>query len=483
MSGTASRTLRERLQSRTTLGAQFFGNTLTTGGATGTRLPPGGTTVQQGAVVTAISNTVPTRTLGFFGEQSLAYDDRLFATVGLRSDQNSAFGADFGAVYYPKASVSWVLSQERFLRKPDWMDQLRLRAAWGASGNQPGTTDALRYYLGRTLIEDQAEVPAVTLGYRGDPGLRPERTQELEAGLDLTAFGGRLSVEVTAYNKDSRDALVQRVLPPTAGSDSTVVFANIGQVRNRGYEALVSGHLVRRPAFGWDVTLNGSTNANRIVDLGELPPIIGNTVDQREGYPLNSYWQRNYTYNDANGDRLISRDEVQVETARSFLGYSIPRHEVSFQNGFTFLSGAMRLAALVDYKGGHRLYNNTERIRCASRRNCRGLLDPTAPLAEQARVIALTETPVQSLAGFIEDASFVRLREVSLTYGVPERFVARWLRARNGRVTLAARNLAKWTDYTGIDPESNYNLLTDVPQDFQTIAPPTYWTLRLQLGF
>jgi hypothetical protein len=143
----------------------------------------------------------------------------------------------------------------------------------------------------------------------------------------------------------------------------------------------------------------------------------------------------------------------------------------------------MRLAALVDYKGGHRLYNNTERIRCASRRNCRGLLDPTAPLAEQARVIALTETPVQSLAGFIEDASFVRLREVSLTYGVPERFVARWLRARNGRVTLAARNLAKWTDYTGIDPESNYNLLTDVPQDFQTIAPPTYWTLRLQLGF
>jgi hypothetical protein len=246
---------------------------------------------------------------------------------------------------------------------------------------------------------------------------------------------------------------------------------------------MVNVQLLRSPRLGWDVTLNGSTNANRIVDLGELPPIIGNTVDQREGYPLNAYWQRNYTYADADGNNLISRSEVQVDTTRRFQGYSIPRHEVTLQSGVDLFRSRVRLAGLVDYKGGHKLYNNTERIRCASRRNCRGLVDPRASLAEQARVIALTETADQSLSGFIEDASFFRLRELSLSATVPETWAARTLRARSARVTLAARNLFRWTDYSGIDPESNYNLLTDIPQDFQTIAPPTYYTVRVQVGF
>ncbi|HZF68474.1 MAG TPA: SusC/RagA family TonB-linked outer membrane protein [Gemmatirosa sp.] len=483
LSATATRDLLRGLNSRTTLGTQFFNNSLTLQGATGNRLPPGGTTPQQGAVVTALSSNLPTRTLGFFAEETLAYGDRLFGTVGLRADDNSAFGADFGAVFYPKASLSWVVSKERFFGQPAWVDQLRLRAAWGASGNQPGTTDALRYFLARTLVEDQAEVPAITFGYLGDRSLKPERTQEFETGVDLTAFGGRLNVELTGYDKNSRDALVQRVLPPTTGSDSTVVFANIGQVRNRGLEAMVNVQLLRSPRLGWDVTLNGSTNANRIVDLGELPPIIGNTVDQREGYPLNAYWQRNYTYADADGNNLISRSEVQVDTTRRFQGYSIPRHEVTLQSGVDLFRSRVRLAGLVDYKGGHKLYNNTERIRCASRRNCRGLVDPRASLAEQARVIALTETADQSLSGFIEDASFFRLRELSLSATVPETWAARTLRARSARVTLAARNLFRWTDYSGIDPESNYNLLTDIPQDFQTIAPPTYYTVRVQVGF
>jgi hypothetical protein len=483
LGATATRELPLGVGSRTTVGAQFFSNVLSLSGATGTRLPPGGTTPQQGAVVTALSTNLPTRTLGFFAEQSLSYRDRLFGTVGLRADDNSAFGADFGAVYYPKASLSWVASKERFFGQPRWVDQLRLRAAWGASGNQPGTTDALRYFLARTLVEDQAEVPAITFGYLGDRSLKPERTQEFETGVDLTAFGGRLNVELTGYDKNSRDALVQRVLPPTTGSDSTVVFANIGQVRNRGLEAMVNVQLLRSPRLGWDVTLNGSTNANRIVDLGELPPIIGNTVDQREGYPLNAYWQRNYTYADADGNNLISRSEVQVDTTRRFQGYSIPRHEVTLQSGVDLFRSRVRLAGLVDYKGGHKLYNNTERIRCASRRNCRGLVDPRASLAEQARVIALTETADQSLSGFIEDASFFRLRELSLSATVPETWAARTLRARSARVTLAARNLFRWTDYSGIDPESNYNLLTDIPQDFQTIAPPTYYTVRVQVGF
>jgi TonB-linked SusC/RagA family outer membrane protein len=471
------------LSFKSTAGAQFFNNVLTVAGGTGAQLAPGGTTVTQGAVLTAFENNVASRTLGAFVQQDVALYDRVFLTAAVRADDNSAFGADFKAVYYPKASVSWVLSQEPFFRKPGWLDQLRLRAAVGASGNQPGTTDAVRFFLGRTLIQDQAETPAITFGSLGNSALKPERTQELETGIDVTAFANRLSLELTYYNKNSRDALVQRVLAPSTGTDSTVAFANLGQVRNRGLEGLVIARLLDRPRLGWEVTLNGSTNSNRIVDLGELPAIVGTTVDQREGYPLNAYFQLPYTYSDADGDGLLSRDEVQVSDTRTYLGYSIPRHEVSITNGFDFFNRRVRVSALVDHKGGHKLYNNTERIRCASRRNCRGLIDPTASLAEQARVIALTETPTQSLAGFIEDASFWRLREVAVTLTAPERWLGRLGRARSASLTLAGRNLGKWTDYSGTDPESNYNLLTDVPADFQTIAPPTYFTARLNLGF
>jgi TonB-linked SusC/RagA family outer membrane protein len=483
LGATTTHDLGAHFRGSTTLGAQYFANALSLAGGTASKLPPGGTTLTQGAVQTTTEDHVESRTLGLFGEQQLALADRLFLTVGLRADRNSAFGADFGSAFYPKTSLSWIVSQERFFPAPAWLDQFRLRAAWGASGNQPGTTDAVRYYLGRILTEDGTDQPAVSFGYLGDRHLKPERSEELEGGFDFDAGRGRLHVELTGYHKESRDALVQRVLPPTTGTDSTVVFANIGRVRNQGLEGLVDVRLLARRAFGWDVTLNGSTNANRIIDLGDLPPIIGNTIDQREGFPLNAYWQHRYTYADANQDGVLSRTEVQVDTARSFLGYSQPRHELSVRSGVEGFGRRVRLQALADYKGGFKLYNNTERIRCASRRNCKGLVDPSASLAEQARVIALTETPVQSLAGFIEDASFWRLRELSLSVRAPDEWAARAFGARSMGFVFAARNLGKWTRYSGIDPESNYNTTSDIPSDFQTLAPPTYFTFRLNLGY
>ena len=228
-----------------------------------------------------------------------------------------------------------------------------------------------------------------------------------------------------------------------------------------------------------------STNANKILQLDK--PIIGNTIDQREGYPLNAYWQLPIHYKDLNGDGVLSRDEVTVDTARHFIGYSSPRHEVVLSNGFDFAHRRLRLAGLFDYKGGSKLYNNTQRIRCASRLNCRELIDRTAPLKDQARVIALREKPGASVAGFIEDASFVRFRELALTASAPDAWAARF-GARTLSATLAARNLHIWTKYSGIDPEAGYfsqgtGSGYDIQTDFQTSPPPSYFTLRLNLGF
>ena len=157
----------------------------------------------------------------------------------------------------------------------------------------------------------------------------------------------------------------------------------------------------------------------------------------------------------------------------------MPSTEIVMTNGFDFLDGRFRLQALMDYKGGHYLYNNTERFKCVDAGNCRAVNDPTSSLFEQARAVAATE--LSSLYGYMEKADFIRLREISLTANAPDNW-ARSVRAEGVSVTLSARNLATFTDYTGIDPESSYGQ-TDLPSDFLTLPPPTYFTFRLNVRY
>lgn len=489
--GTASFQPRTWLATRTTVGVQYFQNLFARNGADGEQLPPGATSVTDAAIRDADEATAETRTLGAFVEQALTFHDRLFTTFGLRADDNSAFGADFSTVLYPKFSVSWVISDEPFFPSTAWLGQLRLRGAVGASGVQPGTTDALQFYTGSTARVDDVELPGVSFSDIGNADLKPERSTEFEAGFDLGLLDDRLGLELTYYFKDSRDALIERIVAGSAGPLAEERFENLGQVVNRGFEFLVNSRLVDRPSFAWDLTVSGSTNTNELKDLGGVPPIIGATIRQIEGYPLNGYWAPPIeSFSDLDGDGFIeyvegceatNSCEIVVGEEHAFLGYSQPRHEIAISNGISFLDQRLRLSALVDYKGGHKLYNNTERIRCQSRNNCAGLMDRNASFEEQARVVALREHPSATLAGFIEDASFWRLREVALTANAPDRWAALF-RGSSLSATLAARNLAVWTDYTGIDPESNYGQ-NDVPSDFQTAPPPSYVTLRVNVGF
>jgi hypothetical protein len=274
------------------------------------------------------------------------------------------------------------------------------------------------------------------------------------------------------------------VLPPSIGAGATSRFENLGEVRNWGFEGLLSAQLVQQRQFGWDVTLNGSTNSNRLVSLGGVPPIIGTTIRQIEGFPLNGWWQRPIqSFADENGDGIIGVNEVVVGDTAEFLGYSVPRHEVAFTNGFDLFNRRVRLTTLFDYKGGHKQSYGTERIRCENRGNCRGAIDPTASLFEQARATAVRNASLgRTQAGFVEDASFIRFREVALNVSAPEAWAQRIFRGSALSATLSARNIKLWTNYSGIDPESGYGQ-NDVQSDFQTQPPPSYLTLRLNLGF
>ena len=490
---TATKQLTERFGSRTTLGVQYTRTIFDRNGTEGDQLLPGAVTVTGAAVKQADESTDETRTLGSFLEQQVSFRDRLFVTGAVRSDRNSAFGADFKTVFYPKLSASWIVSQEGFFPRFGWLDQLRLRTAYGASGVQPGTIDAVPYYQTSRVIGESGETTGLVFSALGNTNLKPERSTELEAGFDATIWGNRVNTAITYYNKISRDALVSRVLPPSLGTGngtSSSRFENLGEVRNTGVEALINAVLLQNSRLGWDVTLNGSTNANKLVSLGGVPTIVNSSTQQdREGYPLNGWWSRPLLgYADKNGDGIIAYNanaalsEITVGDTAAYLGAALPRYEVALTNGFDFWQRRFRLQALIDYKGDYKTYNNSERIRCLSRNNCAGLLYIGSSELDQARTAAGRDHPSKTVAGFIEDGDFIRFRELSLTFSAPESWVNRYVRGRSLSITGAVRNLGiLWTKYTGVDPEA-YGTTGDAPSSFQAFAPPRYVTLRLNLG-
>ncbi len=482
VSGAANYSMGSNLRARSTVGTQYVKERFARNGAFAYDLPPGATTVSAGATPAADEATTETATLGYFVEQWLGWRDRLFLTLAVRSDKNNAFGQNFQRVYYPKAALSWVISEESFFPSGGMLSSLRLRAAYGASGRQPGPNDAIPFYAPSTSNVDGLDTPSVIDSAVGNVSLKPERTTEFELGFDASLFSSRLNFEFTYYDKNARDALVNRVLPPSLGTASAR-FENLGRVNVRGIEAVVNAVLVDQSSFGWDLTLGAGTSRDQVADLGGTPPIIGSVQSTKEGYPMRGYWVRPYTYADANSDGIIALSELNVSTDTVFVGYPQPRSELTLFSGLELFSRKVRLQANVDYKGGYKVYNNTERIRCDTRINCRGNVDPTAPLWEQARAVAARQHASRTVYGFLEDADFLRIREISATWTMPDRW-ARAIKAERAALTLGGRNLAVFTDYTGIDPESGFFGVNSGNQnDFQSAPPPSYFTFRLNLTF
>jgi len=481
---TASTQPRDWLGLKGTVGVQYVNYTNLRNNAQGSQLPPGGATPGAGTVQSASANTDLTRTLGTFVEGAAALNDRLFFTAAVRSDQNSAFGSNFQRVYYPKASASWIVSDESFFPRPNWLNSLRLRSAIGASGVQPGPNDALRTYSVVTTNIGNTDISGLRSNQIGNQDLKPEKATEWEAGLEGHLIDSRVGVELTYYNKTSKDALINLTIAPSAGSSSSNVLTNLGSVRNYGVEAQITANVLTTRDLTWDLTFAGSRNSNELVTLGTdpggraIPPIIGNTIRQVEGYPLNGYWQRPYTYDDANGDGIIVPSEVTVDTGFVFLGYSQPRNEYAISSTMDLYRGRVRINALVDHKSGYRVLNSEQQFLCQQAPGCKGLTSYDATLWEQARAIAQRFTTVLSQTGYIEDVSFWRIREVSLSYTLGQSLSQKLLRSRDVSLTLAGRNLKIFTDWTGADPEQNYSQ-GDTQNTLLTAGPPTYFTLRV----
>lgn len=406
------------------------------------------TTVGGGADRTAGETFSENATVGVYVQQMVGWNDRAFVTAAVRADDNSAFGVDFDAAIYPKLSATWVISEEPFW-DVDFIDQLRLRGAWGAAGQQPDAFAASRLYSAAIGFQNR---PALLPGAFGNPDLKPERGEELEIGFDISTLGGRVDLEFTRYQKNVKDAILNRPLPPSTGFSGSQIV-NIGLVEAWGNELGANIRLLESPRFGWEVDAQWTTTRNEIRDMGGLE-----TRSNQEGYPVESHFGRlvldgeideNRQVLWANCDGGTGRDGLSMGGASVpcedapllYHGPSQPTWQLGIGNALTLFND-FRFYVRVDGNGGH-LNTHNYGAAVGHRELFHVDPDPSWPLiAAYGATTGRSNDPTYQ-------AGFLRLSELSATYELPLRFVER-VGARRALMSFGFRNVMMlWTAQHG----------------------------------
>jgi hypothetical protein len=288
--------------------------------------------------------------------------------------------------------------------------------------------------------------------------------------------------------------LISQPIAPSAGPSSLTVTRNLGSVRNSGLEATVTSTILDRRSFGWNITVGGSHNTNKVESLG-LQPCVINTTDcttgfksnptigtganrDSVGFPIRGVYAKLYQYADKNNDGIIDASEVTVDAGFSYLGYSVPRDLATVQNSFDMFDRKLSVNVLLDYRGGFSVFDNSISFLCQQKDTCYDETNKNAPLADQARLVANRYKGTS--AGYWENGQFWRLREVAATLQIPQSIATHYF--RDASMTFSARNLHVWTKYRGTDPESNFST-GNVQTDLLTTSPPSYFTLRMNFHF
>ncbi|HXT17719.1 MAG TPA: SusC/RagA family TonB-linked outer membrane protein [Gemmatimonadaceae bacterium] len=473
---------------KTTAGADYTNQENESTTASATNLPPGAQTVGAGAV-TQGGGTLPSadKTYGAYVQEQATLRDRLFLTVAMRQDQNSAFGTNFQSITYPKASASWIASDEPFFPQYSWLNQFRLRVAYGASGVQPGSTSAFVTFNAPVVSVNATDTPGLRANSLGNADLKPETSTEIEGGFDARVLGNRANLELTLYQKKTKDALYSQNIAPSVAPSALSVLRNLGSVQNTGIEAAINTTILDLRRFGWDVSIAASHNSNKVLSLGldaaGKPNPTNGTGSTRDsvGLPVHGQFYRVYTYADSNHDGLITANEVTVDPTFRYVGYAVPRDIFSVTNGIDLLNRTVRINGLFDYKGGYLIFNSTKNFQCQQNPACPGRSDPTASLEDQAAAIATTAKNPSTAWGYLENGQFWRFRELSATWRIPTRAV-QLARAGDATLVFGARNLKVWTKYKGADPEENFST-GDTQSTFASSAPRRYYTVRLNLHY
>lgn len=442
----------------------------------GRDLLPNVTTIR--AAQNLFSLPVDTRTQqsiwGYFLQQTLAYKNKMFLTLAGRFDGSSAFGADVQNIFYPKASLSYNLSDENFWQNSNiskWFNTFKLRASYGRAGNLTGITAYERFTVYQPVSYTGGGF--APLNRIGNAGVRPEIKEEIEGGFDMQFLNGKLGLQFTVYNQNISDLLLPFNLAPSNGAGS--ILDNVGKMRNRGFEMMLTASPVATSKFKWDASVLLTRNKNEVTEVYRNATFIGfdasNTQGVLLGHPVGVYYVNYYArtnngsllLRDVNGFLLpqVERGDAASNTPqrdangqptgtplRKVLGDPNPDFILTLNNEFTYKNFSLRMQW--DGVYGFEVYNWD----WITRNNV-----GNGPMAAKELRGELPRGWVAAIGGFIgpriqeehvESGSFTKLRELALGYTFNKvKF------AQSMKVTLVGRNLLSIDKYRGFDPEIN----------------------------
>ncbi len=444
--------------------------------------------------LTAFETRTLQKDFSYYGqEELLLFNERLNLTAGLNLERTSNNGDPDKLFKYPKFAAAY-----RSSWLPPFTNDLKFRIAYGRAGNKPGYGQKFTSLV--VITEEGISGTRPSLAY-GNDQIKPERSTETEGGVDATMFNGRAAFEFTAYRKNIDDLILTAIRAPSTGFTSQVV--NGGSIVNRGYEIALNMTPIQRGSLSW---ISRTTFAHNHAIVTQLPVPAFNTGGFGIGFGATRIEKgssptaiigrngRDTTWQNAAG-ALVTRGTADCPKAPStqascgtfitrvdhlsILGDQNPRFTMGFSNEVNF--GPLRVSALLDWRHGGNISNLTNDYFLDCCADNQGTLGDTAIVNKMRNYQALRST-----LAYLEDATFIKLRELSLSYQLPKALTSHLFSSANAiRVELAGRNLKTWTPYTGYDPEvSNFgNSITNRFSDVTPYPPSRSWFLSVSADF
>lgn len=400
---------------------------------------PGPKTISSGGTKQSDESYLNIVTAGIYAEEVLGFNERAYLTLGVRVDGHSAFGGDYGLETYPKVAGSYIISDHDFW--PAFWEVMKLRMAYGQSGKAPNAFASVRTWNPVTGNGGQSGVTPANLG---NADLGPERSTEVEFGFEASMLNGIIGLDVTAYNSTTNDALMPVTAPPSQGW-LNAQLANVGSFRNKGIEVSLKTTPVQTRDLKIEFGASYSTNDSEILDLGGTPeffvgwgPLLGQWV--KEGYPVVSMWGNKVMNPNEKADPILSDD-------MEYYGPVYPPVTYGFNTNITFRN--FTFSALGDgQQGAYQFYIMPwQQVRRGLWPECTDR-DPIEN--ETAIWRARCKKPTPNFDHWMRPADFFKLRNVSLTYRIPD---GKLFSLTGSSITLMGQNLWRTGNFIAFDPE------------------------------
>ncbi|WP_421808184.1 SusC/RagA family TonB-linked outer membrane protein [Flagellimonas sp.] len=422
------------------------------------------------------SDNYEKRINSLYGYARFAYDSKIFLDLTGRNDWSSTLPSDNNSYFYPSATLSAIASD--IFKMPEWVTFAKVRAAYAEVGNDTDPYRLRSFYQNETPFDGSTPILTES-SLIPNADLKPEITSSYEFGLDLRFFQSRMNFDLTYYDSSTKNQIINISTDIASGYSSQLI--NAGEVRNYGFEAIASFVPVLTDNFKWTSTFNFSTNQSEVKDLGgvnfTLTSANGAFIQAREGGSISAIYGRGFQrVEDPNseffGQKIVNNQGIPIRTDDLvYQGDYAPDFTLGFQNSFRCKN--VDFGFLLDTRQGGIVVSRTKTIGSTSGQLVETLEGrETGIVAEGVVNTGTSENPVyvpnttnvdartynnrfyerDNVEAAKYDASYTKLREVTLGYSFPKKIIDR-LPISSARFSLTGRNLLLWTDNPHFDPE------------------------------